>query len=182
MAITLKVPANRNDHFIGSLDAPVIMVEYGDLECLHTYRARDTADKLIREFREGLCFVFRHFPMVEKNANAAMAALATEAAAKQGQFWKMHRHLLDHHHELSANFIINSASDLGLNKNEFMQEMENEDHLRKIQMDLNSGKESGVLENTPSFFINGIMLEYPTNYELLRHEIVSLLHEDQISP
>lgn len=177
MAMTLKVPANRFDHHIGSLNAPVILVEYGDLENSDTARALKVTDKLVTEFRDKLCFVFRHFPLPDTSPHAVMASLACEAANTQGMFWKMFRHILKHHDELSASFFAESANRMKLDTEQFIIDMESEELLFRIQQDINSGEDSGVDENTPSFFLNGILMEYPTNYDILRDEIQSLIDE-----
>lgn len=176
---TLKVPAVKYDHFIGSLDAPIVLVEYGDIECPDTARSMKVTDQLITEFRQDLCYVFRHFPVPEKHPNAVMAALAVEAADVQGKFWKMHRHLLKTQKELSIDHFIDSSRMFGLDTEQFLRDMESEELLYRIQKDIDSGEESGVDDKTPSFFLNGIMVESPTNYDLLKDEILMLLQEER---
>lgn len=175
---TLKAPAVKYDHFIGSLAAPVVMVEYGDIECPNTARSMNVIDQLITEFRQDLCYVFRHFPVPEKHPNSVLAALAVEAADVQGKFWKVHRHLLKTQKDFSIDHFIDSSSAFELDTEQFLRDMESEELLYRIQKDIDSGEESGVNEETPSFFLNGIMMEYPTNYDLLRDEIRMILQEE----
>ena len=62
-------------------------------------------------------------------------------------------------------------------EDQFIEDMESEELLLKIQEDIRSGEDSGVNGNTPSFFLNGILMESPTNFNLLRDEIKNLLQE-----
>lgn len=181
MSITLKRPAHRFDHIIGTLEAPVVLVEYGDIESPHKVRALSVVDKLLAEFREDLCFVFRHYPNPDVYPNSVIAAAALEAAHAQGGFWRLFRHFIKHQDELSGPFIIESAVKLGMNQEQFMLDMEGEEVLFKIQEDIESGEDSGVEDGRPTFFLNGIMVDNPTTYDLLRDEIRSLLREEPMS-
>ncbi|HXH75637.1 MAG TPA: thioredoxin domain-containing protein [Bacteriovoracaceae bacterium] len=182
MVISLSTPINKDDHYIGSLNAPVVMVEYGDFECPNTARVMNATDKLIEEFRDHICFVFRHFPLIDIHPNSVLAALATEAAHEQGKFWKMYRHILNHQDKLSGEFIVESAKSVGLDQEKFLSDLENNDeYLQMIQKHMNCGVRSGVNDRTPTFFLNSIKIEYPTNYNLLRDEILAILRETPIS-
>ena len=80
------------DHSLGSADAPVTLLEYGDYECPACAQAEPITRHLVETLGENIGFVFRHFPLVEVHPNAELAAEATEAAAAQSRFWEM-RHL-----------------------------------------------------------------------------------------
>lgn len=179
MASTLKVPLNRRDHHIGPLDARVNLVEYGDYECPHCARADKTVERLIKVFEENLCYVFRHFPLEDIHPHAMMAALAAEAAGKQEKFWEMHVLLFGSSHALSMGAIKDMAEELDLDMDQFLSDMESEELLAKINQDLIVGQDSGV-EGTPSFFLNGILLE-GTDYESLKLEIEELMR-DELGP
>jgi len=56
-----------------------------------------------------------------------------------------------------------------------------EEFLFRIQKDIKSGEESGVSEVTPAFFLNGIIMDHPTNYDIMRREIQGLLQENRMS-
>ncbi len=78
------------DHIIGSPDAPLVLVEYGDFECPYCGRAAPVVEELVTRFGDELAVVFRHLPLVDVHEHAEMAAEAAEAAAAQGRFWEMH--------------------------------------------------------------------------------------------
>jgi protein-disulfide isomerase len=177
MAITLKVPASKRDHFIGSLSAPVVLVEYGDLECPHCARAMNVVDKLMAEFRDQLCFVFRHYPLNDIHPNAIMAALAAEVAGQQGMFWKMKREIMHLQTKLSASFLVDFAKTIGLTTDQFLKNLEQDELMERIEADIKSGADSGV-HRLPNFFLNGILVESPVTHVGLRDEILLLLQEE----
>lgn len=179
MTITLKMPAVKFDHFIGSLDAPIVLVEYSDMESPDTARALNVTDGLMSEFRDDLCYVFRHYPIPDRWSNSVTAALALEAAAIQGKFWKMFRYLLSTQKQFSVSHFVDSARMFQLDIDQFISDMESEELLLRIQKDIDSGEESGVKNSVPVFFLNGIIVEGPTNQDLLRDEIRVLLQDQR---
>jgi protein-disulfide isomerase len=95
---SVKPPAYRNqlavlpsqrDRRKGSLNAKVVLVEYGDYQCsqcgeLHTL-IQTVQEGLNTSEQNALCSVYRHFPQPQIHPQAQKAA-----AAAQGQFWQMH--------------------------------------------------------------------------------------------
>lgn len=86
----LALQVGTRDHAQGSMEAAVTLVEYGDFECAHCTEVFPVLKEIRRWLRGTLCYVFRHFPVVEKHPNALRAAEAAEAAGAQGRFWEMH--------------------------------------------------------------------------------------------
>ena len=88
--VDLSVPVDPDsDHIRGPYDAPVTLLEYGDLECPFCGQA----EPVVRELLAGhgdLRYVWRHLPLTDVHPRAQLAAEATEAAAAQGAFWEMH--------------------------------------------------------------------------------------------
>lgn len=177
MSYTLKVPANKNDHYLGDLRSPVMLVEYGDYECPYCARLAPVIDRLMKEYAGEICYVYRHFPLTDIHTHAALAALGAEAAGKQGLFWEMHRKLYKNSGNLSTEKIIGFADELQLDRERFLRDLDNEEFIEHIRQDLSSGDHSGA-EGTPAFFINGIRYDAENNYESLRAEIDSVLREN----
>lgn len=89
----LVAPVAELDHRLGPVGAPVTLVEYGDYECPYSYQAFFIIKDIQKWLGNGLCFVFRHFPLTKIHPHAARAASAAEAADAQGFFWEMHDQL-----------------------------------------------------------------------------------------
>jgi hypothetical protein len=72
-----------SDHFKGSLKATVMLLEYGDFECHRCVAAFHTLKDALQWLDDSVCFVFRHFPDIERHSHALSAAQAAEAAGCQ---------------------------------------------------------------------------------------------------
>jgi protein-disulfide isomerase len=150
----LVVPVSERDHVAGSVDAPVILVEYGDFECPHCGRAYPIVKAAKRDLGRELAVVYRHFPLAEIHPHAVLAGEAAEAAGAQGKFWKMHDMLFDHQDALDEADLIAYADDIEVDVQRFRRELASGGHARKVTDDFRGGVRSGV-NGTPTFFING---------------------------
>jgi protein-disulfide isomerase len=82
------------------------------------------------------------------------AALATEAAGKQGKFWEMHDKAFENNKALTPENYIAWAGELGLNVEQFKKDMEDEGLKKKITGQQAQGMTLGA-RGTPAFFVNG---------------------------
>ena len=142
------------DHVHGSLDAPVVLVEYGDFECPHCLRAKALVQDLQALFGADLAFVFRHLPLDDVHEHARLAAEAAEAAGAQGHFWAMHDLLYAHQDALQEEDLIRYAAELGLDVDRFVDDLHQRRYALRVQRDVASADDSGAA-GTPTFFING---------------------------
>jgi formate-nitrite transporter family protein len=150
----LVVPASERDHIAGSLEAPVILVEYGDFECPHCGRAYPIVKGAKQYLGKELAVVYRHFPLAEMHPHATLAAEAAEAAGAQGKFWEMHDMLFEHQDALEQEDLVAYAEMLDLDVTRFTRELASGVHVKKVTDDFRGGVRSGV-NGTPTFFING---------------------------
>lgn len=175
---TLKIPANVNDHHLGSLHAPVVMIEYGDFQCPHCAATYPVLDSLMQLYKSDLCLIYRHFPLSTIHPDAGIAAMASEAADQQGKFWKMHHLLFKNQFDLSAENIFELARSLDLDMRRFLNDLEREDLSDKIRIDFNSGLRSSV-NGTPTLFINGIRFDGVPSEDILKDVINQVLYENR---
>ncbi|WP_164704577.1 Na+/H+ antiporter NhaA [Blastococcus litoris] len=143
------------DHVRGPVDAPLTLVEYGDMECPFCGRATGVVSELRGRFGDDLRYVFRHLPLVELHPHAQLAAEAVEAAGAQGMFWEMHDKLFAHQDALEATDLLDYASALGLDLERFARELGDGTHAPHVRDDVAGAEASGV-EGTPTFFVNGV--------------------------
>src|SRR5438445_3105498 len=108
-------PALREkDHHRGVLDAPIQLVEYGDFQCGFCGSAFPQIEKFVSTLGDKVCFAYRHFPIVNSHPFAMRAAMASEAAHRQGKFWLMHRLLFENQRSFSEHSMQDFALMLGL--------------------------------------------------------------------
>ena len=154
----LKTPVHSGEHILGSLKAPVILVEYADFECPYCAQAHGIVQNLRRELGNQLAFVFRNFPLADIHPHAENAAQFAEAAAAQGKFWEVHDYLFEHQRHLSDSDLARIASLLRLDQDALRDDLESDRPSEEVEGDFQDGLDSGV-EGTPAFFINGELFE-----------------------
>jgi protein-disulfide isomerase len=143
----------ERDHLRGPSSAPVTLIEYGDFECPHCGQAEPVIRELMADFGN-LRYVWRHLPLSDVHPSAQVAAEASEAAASQGAFWEMHDVLLEHQSELGFKDLIGYANRLGLDVDQFANDLRTQRWTDRVDADVESADLSGVA-GTPTFFING---------------------------
>ena len=82
-----------DDPFLGSPQAPVTLVEFGDFQCPFCGRFFQTTEREIIEkyIKTGKArLVYRDFPLTAIHSEAQKAAEAAECANEQGKFWPYH--------------------------------------------------------------------------------------------
>jgi protein-disulfide isomerase len=151
----LVLPVSARDHFRGSPDAPVILVEYGDYQCPFCGEAHHVLRNLLAQVGDALTLVYRHFPLTTVHPHAQLAAEAAEAAGAQGQFWEMHDTLFENQQALDADSLLEYAAGLGLHVDAFAEDLTRRKFADRVREDFLSGVRSGV-NGTPTFFINGV--------------------------
>jgi protein-disulfide isomerase len=152
---SLLVPIPGRDHIQGPVNAPIMLVEYGDYECPYCGEAYAVIQAVQERLGNRLCFAFRNFPLVNSHPHAQDAAEAAEAAGSQGRFWEMHDLLFENQHALEGDDLVEYALRLGLDANRLIGEVLSGLHSARVREDFRSGVRGGV-NGTPTFFINGI--------------------------
>lgn len=152
--MSLRPPVNEKDHIQGNTDAIIELVEYGDYQCPHCGRAYPIVKRIQEQLGNKLKLVFRNFPLAKIHPEATMAAVATEAAARQNKFWEMHDIIFENQDQLEYESLIAYAEELALDIAQFEEDMQKPELKGKVESDFESGIRSGV-NATPTFFING---------------------------
>jgi Na+/H+ antiporter NhaA len=148
----ISAPDPERDHIRGPADASVTVVEYGDFQCPYCGRAEPSVRELLTDV--DVRFVWRHLPLGDVHPQAHVAAEAAEAAAAQGEFWRMHDLLLSRQEHLYADDLVGYADELGLDVALFTSQLEARIFRPRIAEDVRSADLSGA-SGTPTFFING---------------------------
>jgi protein-disulfide isomerase len=150
----LRLLVNEKDNIAGEASAAITLVEYGDYQCPHCGHAYPIIKDIQEKMGDSLRFVFRNFPLNELHPQAFMAAVATEAAARQNAFWAMHDIVFENQQSLNSDNIMDYAKAIDLDVNQFSSDLQDAALRQKVETDFESGIMSGV-NGTPTFFING---------------------------
>lgn len=140
------------DRIRGPVDAPLTLVEFSDFECPFCGTSTRVVDELRARFGDRLRYVMRHLPLVDVHSHTELAAYAAEAAGRQGRFWEMHDVLFAHQDELGYEDLAGYAGELGLDVEEFLRDLDDEEIQRRVREDV-ADAEGGGARGTPTFFV-----------------------------
>lgn len=164
----LSVSINSGDNSKNLDTAKAVLVEYSDFQCPACKYFYTQLKNLESDFGKDLGVVYRNFPL-SQHQYSFLAAQAAESAAKQGKFWEMHDLIFENQDTWSQNsnaraIFISYAQNLKLDIVKFESDLDSSDVKNKIENDL-SGGESAKINATPTFFLNGKIIQNPQNYE-----------------
>lgn len=160
-----QIKPNAHDHTLGSPEASLTLVEYGDYQCPSCGQAAPVVQRLTKHFGDKLYFAFRNFPL-EQHEFAESAAETAEFAGDHGKFWEMHDLLYKQQRHFSDDLFPKLAAELKLDSAALTKALEAGKYERKVQADYDSGEEAGV-PGTPTFFVNGILYEGSSDFNSL---------------
>ena len=173
----------ENDFFIGNKDAPITIIEYASLSCSHCADFHiNTLPKIIEEFVDtGIVkIVFRDFPF---NYPALLGSMVLRCVPKEIRFQYQ-----DALYQLQSKWVVreNAKTTLelykimqsgGMKKEEFDKCIENVDLENEILEGLMSAQSEFEIKSTPSFIINGQLLEGNKPVKDFRQIIDKILSE-----
>ncbi|MEO9324390.1 Na+/H+ antiporter NhaA [Nocardioides sp. C4-1] len=152
LPVHLADPVDHDvDHVKGDPGAELVLVEYLDYECPFCLRATGSAREVKEHFGERLQYVVRHLPL-DVHPHAELAAVAVEAASRQGRFWEMHEQLFAHQDQLERDDLVAHAEAVGCDPEQFLADLDDESLHDRIRRDIASAEASGV-RGTPTFFV-----------------------------
>lgn len=171
----VAAPASYGDvptegRVLGNPDAPVTVIEYGDYQCPGCAQfARDIEPRLITEYvATGLVrFEFRDYAFLDDRDGGGEsddAAAAAEAALDQDAFWSFHATLYANQYgenegAFAEDRLVGMAEALGLDLERFQAALDDAETRSTVDA---MTEEARTLElpGTPSFTINGRVIEY----------------------
>ena len=176
-----QIKVSADDHKKGLENAPVVLVEYSDFECPACRAYFPIVSAINEEYKDKITFVYKHFPLSNIHVRATGAAIAAEAAGRQGKFWQMHDLLFETQDVWSREGVardqfIALATQLELDIEKFTQDMDDQILSDKVDRNFQEGFSEGV-QGTPTFFINGEKIANPRGFEDFQRAIDEVLAE-----
>ncbi|MGB7924624.1 MAG: thioredoxin domain-containing protein [Pyrinomonadaceae bacterium] len=169
--IRLARPVDESDHILGLKSAAATLVEYGDYECPYCRELHPLVQELLKR-TEGLCFVYRHFPLNNLHPHAARAAEAAEVASAQGRFWEMHNALFEQDQTLDDKHLARLARKARLDMERYEREMGKGDYRSKVEEDFKAAIYKDRVTGTPTLYLNGVMLSRIHSFEELLSAVI----------
>lgn len=145
--------------FRGTESARLTLSEFSDFQCPACRAYLDPVKQVLSVYPKDLRLQYKHFPLTNIHKNAFSAAVAAEAAGKQGKFWEMHDMLFEKQDEWSelanpGEKFLEYALTLGVDKEQFVKDYNDKSLEEKVKEMQNEGIALGV-NSTPTFFLNG---------------------------
>jgi protein-disulfide isomerase len=166
---------------MGDPNAPVKIIEYSDFQCPYCGQfTLDTEQQLIDAYIATGKVYFEYHSFGEFiGPESTRAAEAAYCAGDQEKFWEMHDVIFanqsgENQGHFSDKFLTALASKLSLDMSKFNDCFTNGKYADQVKQDGLAGQQAGV-QSTPSFVINGTLLEGALPFSNFQTKIDGLL-------
>ena len=149
--------------FVGSSDAPVTIMEFGEYENEDCAKANEVVKQVLQDYDGKVKFNFRHFPLTRIHQRSMKAAEAAVAAVQEGKFWEMHNEMFNNRRNLGTISLKLHSKEVGISNKNFLTDLVNGTYGWHVQDDLKEGIDRGV-KDVPAFFINNEPLQGKPTY------------------
>lgn len=172
-------------HTKGNTQARVSLLEYSDFQCPACAQFYPEVKTIVETYNTELSFEYRHFPLSTLHQYAIPAAVAAEAAGQQGKFFEMHDKLFENQKVWSQSptphvFFAQYAKEIGLDVDLFKRHSRASILKEKVRKEFSEAQSNG-LTGTPSFFLNGVKMEFQT-FDEFRNQIERALGNETAIP
>lgn len=164
--------------FVGNIDAPVTLIEFGEYESEECAKANEIVKQLLEDFDGKIRFQFRHFPLTMIHQRSLKASESAVGAAQEGKFWEMHNILFHNRRTLGTTSLKLHSKEAGVKNKKFLDELVNGMYGWEVQDDIKEGRNRGVKE-IPAFFINDVPLGLKPTYANLSAAITAAIKKSK---
>lgn len=165
---TTIAPISSKDIGEGNPNSKVKLIEYADFQCPACGAYHPIVNQILSDYKGKIFYVYRMFPLTNAHPNAFVAAQAAYAAFKQGSFFQMEDYLYNRQSEWAdlqnpTTAFADYAKLLKLDVNKFKTDMNSDAAKNFVQNSENEALSAGI-NQTPTFFINGVEIQNPNSY------------------
>ena len=174
------------DHYIGSDDPQITVIEYADYPCSHCAELAVNLEPVYSNYGDNVRFIFRHFNVgFIHSSTTAKIAEAAYVVGGEDAYWMMHDKLFEHSADWGdessladsdiENRIVAYANEIGIDGSAVLNAYNNSANNGiddKLNRDNQSGANAGIT-STPTVFIDGISIN--TNAQAISNKLDALL-------
>jgi protein-disulfide isomerase len=172
IAVPKKAPTK------GANNAKVVIQEFSDFQCPFCSRVNPTVAQVMKEYGDKVQIVWRDYPLpFHKDAQPAAQA-GREVFAQKGDkaFWAYHDLLFQNQKALSRENLEKFAEQVGgIDMKAFKAALDSGKHKAAVDADMAAVAKAGARIGTPSFFINGKLLQGAQPYPAFKAAIDAAL-------
>ena len=158
--IDLSLFSAKSTSLLGSPDATITMVEFGDYQCFYCNRFfHNTESEILKKYVDTgkVKIIFKDFTIIGQDS--VNAAHASHCANEEGKFWEYHDALYNHwtgenNGWASFDNLVEFAKQIGLDETAFRACMADERYASIIQQSNSDARALGIT-GTPAFFVIG---------------------------
>lgn len=146
---SLGIKLEKDEHIRGDKNAPVLLVEYSDIDCPFCKKFHPTVKQALEEYDGQIAWVYRHFPLTSLHPEAKDKAIATECVAKysgEDAFWTYLDYLVSN--EIPASDLWQTAQNLGYTDARIETCIDTKETLPLVEADIKLAGEAGA-KGTP---------------------------------
>lgn len=158
--IALSLFSAKATSLLGSQDATITLVEFGDYQCFFCNRFfHETESEIVKNYVDTgkVKIIFKDFTIIGQDS--VNAAHASHCANEEGKFWEYHDVLYNHwtgenNGWASSDNLVEFAKQMGLDEAAFRECMSNGRYNSVIEQSNSDAKTLGI-SGTPAFFVIG---------------------------
>lgn len=175
----IEVPIHPDAAMWGNPDAAVQIVEFSDFQCPACKQAASHMRAVIREFEDDVAFYYMHYPLdtaindslvQQVHPQAGLAAMASECARMEGDFWNYHDEIFVNQRSISQPLLLDIAEDQGWDRAAFEACLSNPETEALVRQHVAIGNQISVAR-TPTLYINGRNVQLWNNTAIIRETI-----------
>ena len=184
-AVGTAPSVSADDVVLGDPNAPVTIIEFSDFQCPFCGRYYSQTLPLIRKnYVETGKVKIVHKDFAFLGAESVAAANAVKCAKDQGKYFQYHDRIYDaeipdgkmNNGNLNEALFVRIANDLGMDTSKFSSCYKERKYDNIVQGNIKEGQAAmGQRASTPTFFINGRMIQGALPYQTFAQAIDALL-------
>ena len=175
-----NIPLSATAPSKGNAHAKVVIQQFSDFQCPFCSRVEPTVNQIMQTYGDRVRIVWRNFPLPFHPNAMPSAEAASEVLAQGGpaKFWAFHKLLFENQQNLDRPTIERLAGEVGgINMERFRAALDNHTHKNAVQADIDAVNNAGAQIGTPSFFINGRLLQGAQPFDAFKTAIDRALAE-----
>tara|TARA_Y100000590_G_C15552112_1_gene951333 strand:+ start:421 stop:1065 length:645 start_codon:yes stop_codon:yes gene_type:complete len=174
-----------DDFIIGEKNAPITIIEYASLSCIHCAKFhKDTLPLIMQEYiNSGKAkIIFRDFPL---NFPALMASVTLQCIDKEIRYeylsalFALQEQWVNKDFEISKKELFKIMQTGGMTKDQFDKCINNKELEDKILQKLINAKNEFDIGTTPSFLINGELIEGNKPFKDFKEVIEKIINNSE---